>query len=66
VGKAGDPAAQHFAFQVELYYAARFGGADVANAELERLARLVVRPPDPREKTAPRPPANIDPPHAAH
>jgi transglutaminase-like putative cysteine protease len=51
VDRAGDPGAQPFAALVELYYAARFGEAPIAAAELDRLARQVVSP-------------RIDPPHA--
>jgi transglutaminase-like putative cysteine protease len=46
--EAGDPGARPFADLVELYYAARFGGAPVPPAELDRLARAVIRPPDTR------------------
>jgi transglutaminase-like putative cysteine protease len=42
---AGDPGAEAFADLVPLYYAARFGGADVDGAELSALAARVVRPP---------------------
>jgi hypothetical protein len=45
VERAGDPGAQPFASLVDLYYAARFGGAVVPPEELERLAGLVQRPP---------------------
>ena len=44
VGAAGDPGAPSFAYLVELYYAARFGGAEVSTAELDQLAQKVVRP----------------------
>jgi hypothetical protein len=45
VAQANDPGARPFAELVELYYAARFGEADVSAVELDRLAREVVRPP---------------------
>lgn len=49
VEAARDPGATPFAELVELYYAARFGGAEVAPDALERLARKVVRPAPPPE-----------------
>jgi len=47
VHAAGDPVAAPFAELVELYYAARFGAADVAAAELDRLAQAVIATPPP-------------------
>jgi hypothetical protein len=47
VDAARDPGAQSFAELVELYYAARFGGAEVPSSTLERLAQKVVRPEAP-------------------
>ena len=44
VGAAGDPGAAPFSQLVELYYAARFGDADVPRGDLERLAHEVARP----------------------
>jgi transglutaminase-like putative cysteine protease len=44
VSRGGDPAAQPFAELVELYYAARFGEAEIPGDDLERLASAVVSP----------------------
>jgi hypothetical protein len=44
VDRAGDPGAPAFAELVELYYAARFGEAAVADDDLERLAQAVIHP----------------------
>lgn len=44
VDAAHDPGARPFAELVELYYAARFGGAEVPSDALDRLSREVVRP----------------------
>jgi transglutaminase-like putative cysteine protease len=51
---ANDPAAAPFSELVDLYYAVRFGGAKVPTAELERLARQVVRPRAPSAEPAER------------
>ncbi|MGZ3405907.1 MAG: DUF4129 domain-containing protein, partial [Polyangia bacterium] len=42
---AADPVATPFAELVELYYAARFGAASVAPADLDRLAQAVIATP---------------------
>jgi Domain of unknown function (DUF4129) len=52
VAAAADPAAAPFAELVELYYAARFGAADVAGAELDRLAQAVAAAPPRAEPRA--------------
>ena len=44
----GDPGAAPFSKLVELYYAARFGDADVPRGDLDRLAHEVARPQPPQ------------------